>query len=57
MTINTILIIILLLLAVVQYFFGFEFDVNYETGDLLLWYNGKNGRAYVVFIPKYKDLW
>ena len=56
MNIYRILLGIVITLWVVQWKFAFEFDLNYETGDLLLWYNGKNGRTYTVFIPKYRDL-
>ena len=57
MTIYGILLIIVVLLWVTQMEFEFEIDHNTETGDLLLWYNGKKGREHIILIPHQIKLW
>ena len=37
-------------------YFEPKFLINYQTGDLELWYNGKDRRTYKIIYPKFKKI-
>lgn len=51
---HSILTIILIILIFIQWLFNPSFDINKETGDLLLWINYKKSRKYIILIYNFK---
>jgi hypothetical protein len=51
---HNISIIILIVLIIIQFLYNPSFDINKQTGDLILWIDYKKSRKYIILIHNFK---
>jgi len=50
------LIYVVVILIILEWLYKIRFDINQETGDLLMWFNYKGRRENIILIYKFKDI-
>jgi len=49
------LIFIIVLLTMIEWLYKIRFDINQETGDLLMWFNYKGRRESIILFYQFKN--